>query len=130
MILKYSTSEAMNEILTRRDRIRRKRERRRTAWYSACVCVVLVMLTLTGLGAGAAVSPSGTGEGQSGLETMGSFLLETRTGGILAALILAFALGILAALIIIRRKQGFQKPDPKNEFPEASKNNENGGSST
>ena len=86
--MKYSNSEAMSEVLARRDQVRRKRERRRTVWYGVSVCAIL------------------------------------------AALILAFVLGTLAALIIIRRKQGFQKPDPKNESPEASKNNENGGSST
>ena len=129
MTLKYSNSEAMSEVLARRDQVRRKRERRRTVWYGVSVCAILVALTLTSLRTG--VGPNGgIGEGQPGAEAMGSFLLEAKSGGILAALILAFVLGTLAALIIIRRKQGFQKPDPKNESPEASKNNENGGSST
>ena len=124
MTLKYSNSEAMSEVLARRDQVRRKRERRRTVWYGVSVCAILVALTLT-----VTSRPTGA-QSPSGMEDMGSFLLEAKSGGILAALILAFVLGTLAVLIIIRRKQGFQKPDPKNEFPEASKNNENGGSST
>ena len=78
----------------------------------------------------------GGGEAQSGAELMGSFLLEAKTGGILAALILAFLLGILAALLFIRRRQVFSKTEAPKESPEASnhpevpQNTENGGPST
>ena len=122
--MKYTTSEAVNEVLVRRDQVRRKRERRRLTWYGVSVCAILIVLTLT------VTSLPMIAQTPSGMEDMGSFLLEAKTGGILAALILAFVLGVLAVLIIIRRKRGFPKPDAKDGSPEASKNNENGGSPT
>lgn len=135
--LKYSTSDALNEVLTRRNHVRRKREKRRLAWYCGSVCAILLVLTFTGLWSNAGGgSYGGGGEGQSGAEHMGSFLLEAKTGGILAALILAFILGILAALLFIRRRKVFPKSEESKEtpeavnHPEASQNTENGGHST
>ena len=136
MLLKYTNTEAMNEVLARRDQLRRKRERRRTVGYSLSVCMILVVLTLTSLRYGAGVGAHGSGAEQSGAEAMGSFLLEAKTGGILAALILTFVLGILSALLFIRRRKVFPKSEESKEtpeavnHPEAYQNTENGGHST
>ena len=124
MTLKYSNSEALNEVLARRDLVRRKRERRRTVWYGVSVCAILVALTLT-----AASLPTGA-QSPSGMENMGSFLLEAKSGGILAALILAFVLGVLGVLLFLRRRKPFRKPEAPKEPPEESKNHENGGTIT
>ena len=112
--MKYSTSEAMSEVLARRDLVRRKRERRRTVWYGVSVCAILIVLTLTSLRTG--VGPNGgMGGGQPGAEAMGSFLLEAKSGGILAALILTFVLGVLAALLLIRHRKNRIQNDDRND---------------
>lgn len=111
MTLKYTASEAMNEVLARRDQVRRKRERRRTALYGACVCAILVVLTLTGLGAKVSSGPNGG----AGAEAMGSFLLEARTGGLLAVLILTAVLIVLAALLFLRHRRNREPNDDRTD---------------
>lgn len=115
--MNYTTSEALDEVLARRDRLRKKRERRRTAWYGLCVCAIIFALTLT------VTSLPMNGEDASGAEVMGSFLLEAKTGGILTALILAFAVGVLAALLWFRKK----KSKKTSESPRTTQHDENGG---
>lgn len=46
---------------------------------------------------------------------MGSFLLEAKSGGILAALILTFVLGVLAALLLIRHRKNRIQNDDRND---------------
>lgn len=113
----YTPKEALNEVLARRDRVRRRRERRRLTWYSVSVCAILVVLTLT------VTSLPTVGQNVTGEEAMGSFLLEAKTGGILAALVLAFALGIIFALLWIKKKRN----STSEEHPQKSQKEGNGG---
>ena len=115
--MNYTPKEALNEVLARRDRVRRQRERRRMTWYSVSVCAILVVLTLT------VTSLPTVGQNVSGEEAMGSFLLEAKTGGILAALVLAFGLGILVALLWIQKKRG----KSSQATPKKSQEDKNGG---
>lgn len=115
--MNYTPNEALNEVLARRDRVRRKRERRRLTWYSVSVCAILVVLTMT------VTSLPTVGQNVTGEEAMGSFLLEAKTGGILAALVLAFGLGIVVALLWIKKKRS----STSEEHPQKSQEDENGG---
>ena len=112
--MKYTSSEAMKEVLSRRDQVRRKREQRRLAWCSASLFTLLLVLTLT-----AASMPIPTLDA-SNSSAMGSFLLEAKTGGIIAAVVLAFLLGVLITLLCIRKKRD-------NQRTKEMQHNENGG---
>ena len=73
MTLKYSNSEALNEVLARGEQVRRKRERRRTAWYG---------VTQTGsntMWRGRRRKPSGEQQKQSG-RTIPGFRWRCTTG--------------------------------------------------
>lgn len=115
--MNYTSSEALKQVLDRRDRLRKKRNRKRLGWFSACMCAVLLVLTLT------VASAPLTGQSDPGADAMGSFLLEPRTGGFFAAVVLAFLLGVLITLFAIRKKQS---KDSKN-VPNDTRNEQNGG---
>ena len=115
--MKYTSSEALKKVLERRDRLQRKREQRRLGLFSLGLCAVLLVLTL-------AISsmPLPTREASCG-GTMGSFLLEARTGGVLAAVVLAFLLGMLVTLSLLRGR----KSKGRTQHPQADQQHENGG---
>lgn len=115
--MKYTSSEALKNVLERRDKLKKARAQRRLGWFSLGLCAVLLVLTL-------AISSMPLPVQQtSGAGAMGSFLLEARTGGILAAVVLAFLLGVLITLLLIRgRKHNAEQP-----HPQASQQHENGG---
>lgn len=115
--MSYSSSKALEQVLKRRDRLRKKREKRRLVCFSLSLCAILLVLTLT-------VSSTPV-EIRNGAESaaMGSFLLEARTGGIFAALVLAFLLGVLITLLCIRKKTNSGTTDENRH----SQNEKNGG---
>ena len=115
--MKYTASESMKQVLDRRNQLKRKRERRRLALCSLSVCVLLVVLTLS-VTSTPLVTQSGGNEA-----AMGSFLLEAQTGGIIAAVVLAFLLGVLITLLCIRKNRTREQTD----VPEAAERHENGG---
>ena len=113
--MNFTSSEALEQVLDRRDRLRRNRNRRRLGWFSVGMCAVLLVLTLT------VASTPLTGQSDPDADAMGSFLLEARTGGIFAAVVLAFLLGVLITLFCIRKKRN------QREDHTESKKEENGG---
>ena len=108
---------SQTKLLARREALRKKRERRRLGWYSLGVCAILLVLTLT------VASMPLTAQDGSGAESMGSFMLEAKTGGILAAVVLAFLLGVVITLLCIRQKRNNAQKDSRKE----SQTVENGG---
>lgn len=96
--MRYTSSEAMEQIMERRNRLRKRREQRRLGWISVSLCAVVLVLTLAV--SSAPVSPR---EG-AGTAAMGSFLLDAGTGGIIASVVLAFLLGVLITLLCIRNR--------------------------
>jgi len=103
--MNYTSSEALEQVLERRDRLQRKREHRRLGWFSLGLCVVLLVLTLT------VSSIPVTGHDGSGTATMGSFLLEEKAGGIFAVVVLAFLFGVLITLLCIRKRKTPEKAE-------------------
>ncbi len=115
--MKYTSSEALTQVLVRRDRLRKKRDQRQLSLLSLSLFAVLLVLSLTVTSA--PLPPQEGGDGA----VMGSFLLEARTGGFVAAVVLAFLLGVLITLLCIRKhQQKGNKIDPQDP-----KHNENGG---
>lgn len=115
--MSYSSLEALEQVLKRRDHLRKKREQRRLACFSLSLCAILLVLTLTVSSTPVAL--------RDGAETaaMGSFLLEPRTGGFFAAVVLAFLLGVLITLLCIRKKMNGGKTEESTH----SQNEKNGG---
>lgn len=95
----YTVPESMQEVLTRAERVRRKRERKRLSLFSIGVCALMLVLTLS-----LATAPLAPPDG-SEASAMGSFLLEAKSGGIVAAIIIAFFLGVLITLLFIRKRR-------------------------
>ena len=117
--MNYTTSESLEQVLSRREQLKKKRDRRRLGWYSLSVCAILLVLTLT------VASMPLTAQDAPGAESMGSFMLEAKTGGIVAAVVLAFLLGVIITLLCIRQKRN----KPQKESPLPSQNDKNGGRS-
>ena len=115
--MKYTASESLRQVLSRRDQLKRKRERRRLALCSLSLCVLLVVLTLS-VASTPIAAQSGGNEA-----AMGSFLLEAQTGGIIAAVVLAFLLGVLITLLCIRKNRTREHTD----VPHDAERHENGG---
>lgn len=95
----YTVPESMEEILARTERVRRRRERKRLGFLSLGICALLLVLTVS-LATAPVTPPDG-----SEASAMGSFLLEAQNGGIVAAVILAFFLGVLITLLFIRKRR-------------------------
>ncbi len=111
----YTVPESMKEIQARTERVRRKRERKRLGFFSLGVCVLLLVLTLS-----LATTPLTPPDG-SGASVMGSFLLEAKTGGIVAAITLAFLLGVLITLLFIRGRRNEPPQSPGQKSDEQSR---------
>lgn len=119
--MRYTVEESLEEVRKRTERVRRRRERRRLGFFSFGVCTLLLLLTLN-----LAASPLTPADG-SEASAMGSFLLEAKNGGIVAALILAVLLAVLVTLLFLRKRrsdppeQAVRKP---NEHTDGGKNHE------
>ena len=123
--MRYNTSESLDQVLSRRDRLRKKREQRRLTFFSLGVCAILLVLTLTAtLRSGAVIGPQG-----EGAASMGSFLLEGNTGGFVAGIVLALLVGVLITLLCIRQKQAKAnaRQSAEKEPKQEPRQEENGG---
>ena len=96
--MKYTTDEAMREIMKRSDKIEKKREQRKTNILTGMSVSLIAVLTIViGLVPGQAVKvPEGT--------TYGSFLLSPEAGGYVLVALLAFAVGICITVFCLRSK--------------------------
>lgn len=97
--MKYSTDQAMNEILRRGNRIADCRDRRACRILSAASVVLLA----------AAVTVIARLSGQTGAEAdqsvYGAFLLPSDAGGYVLAGVLAFALGVTVTILCLRMRK-------------------------
>jgi len=89
----------LQEILKRSSEIRRKRERRFLHAMTGLSCVLI--------GALAVLIPllSGAGPEQGTPTVMGSFILSAQAGGYILVAVIAFVLGIIAAIITERYRK-------------------------
>lgn len=113
----YTVPESLEKIQARTELVRRKRERKRLGFLSLGVCALLLILTLS-LATAPLTPPDG-----SETSAMGSFLLEAKNGGIFAAIILAFFLGVLITLLFIRKR----RIEPPESPVQKSEENTDGG---
>ena len=118
--MKYTAKESLQEVLDRSERVKQERECRRLGFFSLGVCALLLTLTL------ALASVPDLPQSDSG-SAMGSFLLKAQTGGIVAAVVLAFTLGVLVTLLLIRRKKLESTKNPESQAHTDNSQPKNGG---
>ena len=97
--MKYTTDEAIREIMLRRKRIEIKRERHKAnVLMGLSVSLIIALTMVIGIGPGRAIrAPEGM--------TYGAFLLSPEAGGYILIAILAFAVGIMTTLICLQLKK-------------------------
>ena len=97
--MKYTTEEALAEIMRRSEQVSIRRNRcacRRLSGLTGALlaALVLVIAVMPGGGATAPTEP-----------VYGAFLLSREAGGYVLAAVLAFALGVAVTLLCLKRKQ-------------------------
>ena len=95
-MLKYTTDEALAEIMRRSERVSIRRDRRTCRMLSGAAGSLLVLLVLA-----VAVLPGGAAAVYSG-SVYGSFLLSQEAGGYVLAAVIAFALGVVVTMLCLR----------------------------
>lgn len=100
--MKYTEQEQLQQILLRGEQLRRRKDLRALKGLSAAAGALLCALAVC-IGA---LGRTGFAEART---VYGSFLLSPETGGYVLVAVLAFAVGIVVAAIIHRRR-GRQKP--------------------
>lgn len=97
--MKYSTDEALDEILRRSENIERKRVKRSMHALSSAAGGLMAALIIVI----AVLSESGT----AGMEesTMGSFMLSAKAGGYIIVAVLAFIAGAILTMATQRYRQ-------------------------
>lgn len=106
--MKYTSEEALTEIMRRSDRIalrRSRRSRRILSGVSALLTVLLLLVICHTPGATVSVF-TGT--------VYGSFLLSAEAGGYVLTAVLAFVLGVSVTLLCVKKKNIHTTP-PKGE---------------
>ena len=104
--MKYTSEEALTEIMKRGDRIVLRHVRRTCRALSAFCGLLAVSLLLV-----ICLIPGRTGQ-EAAPTAYGSFLLSAEAGGYVLAAVIAFALGVLVTLLSLRYGKK-QKRDPK-----------------
>lgn len=98
--MKYTTEEALAEILRRSDQAVIRRSRRACRLLSGLSGALLAALALV-----IAALPEGPAAGSSG-SVYGAFLLSREAGGYVLAAVIAFVLGVLVTMLTLRLKKG------------------------
>ena len=96
--MKYTTDEALAEIMKRRDQIILRRDRRACRMLSGMVGTLFAVLVLM-----IAILPGKTGAASTG-SVYGSFLLSQEAGGYVLAAVVAFVLGVMVTLLCLKLK--------------------------
>ena len=107
--MKYTTEEALAEIMHRKDQIVLRRNRRscRVLSGAAGTLTLLLVLVIT-------LMPGRTGSAFT--ETLyGSFLLSAESGGYVLAAVIAFALGVVVTLLCMKYRKQNTHEDEKEE---------------
>lgn len=110
--MKYTTQEAMQEIMRRSEIVAFRRNRKVCQRLSAAAAVLFAALVLV-----IVVFPGEAGTGASG-SVYGSFLLSKAAGGYVLAAVIAFALGIVVTLFCFSKKT---KPADKKDSEKEQK---------
>jgi len=103
--MKYTTEQALTEIMHRSEQIRVRKERRFCRGLSIAagtMCAMLIFLI--------AVMP-GMEAGSTGETVYGSLLLGQEAGGYVLAAVIAFALGVTVTLLCIYMRKRKVKKD-------------------
>ena len=104
--MKYTTQEAMQEIMRRSEAVSMKRYRRACQRLSAAAGTLLAALVLV-----IALLPGKAGSNSAG-SVYGSFLLSEAAGGYVLAAVIAFVLGVVVTLYCFsRRNKAAEKKD-------------------
>ena len=97
--MKYTTEEALTEIMRRKNQIVLRRSRRSCQVLSGVSAVLMAFLLLV-----ICMMPGSPGSAFTGT-VYGSFLLSAEAGGYVLAAVLAFILGVVITLLIQNRKK-------------------------
>ena len=96
--MKYTTEEALAEIMRRSEQVSIRRNRRACRVLSvAAGALTLLLVLVIGLFPG-----GGTGSGRS---LYGAFLLSREAGGYVLAAVIAFSLGVVVTLLCLNRRK-------------------------
>lgn len=107
--MKYTTEEALAEILRRSERVSIRRDRRVCRVLSCAAGALMCLLVLViGLFPGSGTASAGS--------VYGAFLLSREAGGYVLAAVIAFALGVCVTLLCARKKKNNTQSD-KEETP-------------
>ena len=107
--MKYTTDEALSEILRRGEAIALRRSHRACHILSGAACALFAaLLVVIGFQPGrAATALSGT--------VYGAFLLSAEAGGYILAAVIGFALGAAVTLLFVRRNSTSTETEHKEE---------------
>ncbi len=97
--MKYTTDEALAEIMRRSDQIIIRRDRRTCRRLSGAAGTLLTALVLV-----IALLPETAAPAYNG-SVYGSFLLSAEAGGYVLAAVIAFALGVVITLLCLRYRR-------------------------
>ena len=97
--MKYTTEEALAEIMRRSDQIMIRRDRRACRRLSGAAGALLTALVLV-----IALLPETAATAYNG-SVYGSFLLSAEAGGYVLAAVIAFALGVVITLLCLKQRQ-------------------------
>ena len=103
--MRYSTEEAVAEILRRREQIVLQRDHRACRMLSGAAGTLLAVLALV-----IGFFPGGRTAALRG-SVYGSFLLSPEAGGYVLAAVIAFVLGVVITLLCLRRRRMTGKKD-------------------
>ena len=109
--MKYTTEEALAEIMRRSDQIIIRRDRRACRRLSGAAGALLTALVLV-----IALLPETAATAYNG-SVYGSFLLSAEAGGYVLAAVIAFALGVAVTLLCLKRKKLSSEDKTKEEIP-------------
>lgn len=97
--MKYTSEEALAEIMRRKDQIVLRRSRRSCRMLSGMSCVLAAFLLLV-----ICMMPGRTGSAFTGT-VYGSFLLSAESGGYVLAAVIAFVLGVCVTLLCLKIRE-------------------------
>ena len=102
--MKYTNEEMVSEILKRSDKVRDER-RKKNSLYLGTASAVLLAALIAVIG----FMPAGMSGGYTENTMYGAFLLGREAGGYVLAAVIAFVLGIVVTLLLIKRRNHEQK---------------------
>ena len=103
--MKYDNDTALNEILRRSSRLKKKKEQNRMRILCASSVSLFALLVLSIGIVSRDVSP------ESAQSLYGSFMLPTNSGGYVLAAVIAFIAGVVVTAVIYRNRKKKKQED-------------------